>query len=76
MSFIARTNRSPAALMCGLNARVMSLSYANRGMRSLKNTLLFVPRMMAGLFLFMCYLFMLMALVVVIRKSYADDATI
>ena len=30
-SFIARTNRSPAALTCGLNARVMSLSYANRG---------------------------------------------
>ena len=33
VSFIARTNRSPAALMCGLNARVMSLSYANRGIR-------------------------------------------
>ena len=31
VSFTARTNRSPAALMCGLNARVMSLSYANRG---------------------------------------------
>ena len=30
VSFIARTNRSPAALMCGLNAMVMSLLYANR----------------------------------------------
>ena len=28
-SFIDRTNRSPAALTCGLNARVMSLLYAN-----------------------------------------------
>ena len=33
VSFTARTNRSLAALTCGLNARVMSLSYANRGIR-------------------------------------------
>ena len=31
VSFIARTNRSLAALTCGLNVMVMSLSYANRG---------------------------------------------
>ena len=35
--------------------------YANR----LMNALLFVPRMMAGLLLFACYLFMLLTLVVV-----------
>ena len=35
--------------------------YANR----LLNALLFVPRMMAGLLLFACYLFMLLTLVVV-----------
>ena len=46
-------------------------------MGTLKNTLLFVPRIMSGLFLFMCYLFLMMALVVVgwIRESYDDDAT-
>ena len=84
-SFIDRTNRFPAALTCGLNARVMSLLYANRGieesgnggMGSLKKALLFVPRMMAGLLLFICFLFMLMALVVVgwIRENYDDNAT-
>ena len=36
-SFIDRTNRSPAALTCGLNARVMSLSYANRGIEESGN---------------------------------------
>ena len=42
-------------------------------MGTLKNTLLFVPRMMAALF----FLFMLMALVVVgwMRENYDDDAT-
>ena len=35
--------------------------YANR----LMNALLFVPRMMAGLLLFTCYIFMLLTLVVV-----------
>ena len=36
-SFIDRTNRSPAALTCGLNARVMSLLYANRGIKEWGN---------------------------------------
>jgi hypothetical protein len=46
-------------------------------MGSLKKALLFVPRMMAGLLLFICFLFMLMALVVVgwIRENYDDNAT-
>ena len=36
-SFIDRTNRFPAALTCGLNARVMSLLYANRGIEESGN---------------------------------------
>ena len=44
-------------------------------MGSLKNTLLFVPRIMAGLLAWLFFLFMLMALVVVgwIRESYDPE---
>ena len=44
-------------------------------MGSLKNMLLFVPRIMAGLLAWLFFLFMLMALVVVgwIRESYDPE---
>ena len=77
VSFIARTNRSPAALMCGLNARVMSLLYAN-GVTE-EGAVVRAPDDGGALLVYVLpfYIASIMALVVVgwIRESYDDDAT-